>query len=251
MRAEFIGLNPCDTLVTVSGTTCTDTLQLVLTLPYDYIEEYVCSPELSREYINKGHPNLKLVIPIEQDKKVREHIFWKKYGVKYYSYYPLKENGKMDCYLNTPNRLLTAYNREVFRYLDEKYGKTWREEVPPGIFGLDKSLDELRDESWLIKTLNRRCKYPIVWQKKNKGRVLRVAYEVNQDGYITTATILSKTPVHSENRYWMFYNRLEINLLSYAPERIRYAFNTDWIPCRSFRRRMWLLPVIPPATNPS
>ena len=194
LRAEFIGLNPCDTLVTVSGTTCADTLQLVLTLPYDYIEEYVCSPELSREYINKGHPNLKLVIPIEQDKKVREHIFWKKYGVKYYSYYPLKENGKMDCYLNTPNRLLTAYNREVFRYLDEKFGKTWREEVPSGIFGLDKSLDELRDESWLIKTLNRRCKYPIVWQKKNKGRVLRVAYEVNQDGYITTATILGKTP---------------------------------------------------------
>ena len=194
LRAEFIGLNPCDTLVTVSGTTCTDTLQLVLTLPYDYIEEYVCSPKLSREYINKGHPNLKLVIPIEQDKKVREHIFWKKYGVKYYSYYPLKENGKMDCYLNTPNRLLTAYNREVFRYLDKKYGKTWREEVPPGIFGLDKSLDELRDESWLIKTLSRRCKYPIVWQKKNKGCVLRVAYEVNQDGYITTATILGKTP---------------------------------------------------------
>lgn len=90
---------------------------------HHYIEEYVCSPKLSREYINKGHPNLKLVIPIEQDKKVREHIFWKKYGVKYYSYYPLKENGKMDCYLNTPNRLLTAYNREVFRYLDKNTGK--------------------------------------------------------------------------------------------------------------------------------
>lgn len=77
MRAEFIGLNPCDTLVTVSGTTCTDTLQLVLTLPYDYIEEYVCSPELSREYINKGHPNLKLVIPIEQDKKYGNISFGK------------------------------------------------------------------------------------------------------------------------------------------------------------------------------
>lgn len=77
LRAEFIGLNPCDTLVTVSGTTCTDTLQLVLTLPYDYIEEYVCSPKLSREYINKGHPNLKLVIPIEQDKKYGNISFGK------------------------------------------------------------------------------------------------------------------------------------------------------------------------------
>ena len=30
-------------------------------------------------------------------------------------------------------------------YLDKKFGKGWRKEVPPGIFGLGHSLNELHD----------------------------------------------------------------------------------------------------------
>lgn len=105
-----------------------------------------------------------------------------------------KEDGKLDCYLGTPSHLLTAYNEEVFRYLDERFGQEWRKEVPPGIFGLDQSLNELRDYNWLIKTLSRKCKYPVALQKRNKGCVLQVEYTVNSEGYISRATVFNQAP---------------------------------------------------------
>lgn len=192
LKVQFIGLTTCDTLINVPIQD--DTLQLRLSLPYDYIEEYVCSPALSREYIDKGKPNLKLVIPIGKEEGISKHPFWKKYGVTYYSFFPLKEDGKLECYLSTPNHLLTAYNEIVFRYLDKKFGKGWRKEVPPGIFGLDQSLNELHDYNWLIKTLSRECKYPIAQQKRNKSCVLQVEYTVNSEGYISNATVLNQAP---------------------------------------------------------
>lgn len=192
MKAEFVGLTPCDTLIHVPMHD--DTLQLRLSLPYDYLEKYDCSPTLSREYIEKGKPNLRLIIPVGQEKEIQKHPFWKKYGVTYFSYYPLKEDGKLDCYLATPNHLLTAYNEEVFRYLDEKFGQVWRKEAPPGIFGLDQSLNELHDYNWLIKTLSKKCKYPVALQKRNKGCVLQVKYTVNPEGYINHATVLNQVP---------------------------------------------------------
>ena len=141
--AQFVGLNSCDTLVTIPFQS--DTLRITLPLWYEYIEKYDCSPTLSREYIDKGKPNLKLIIPVGKEEVIRKHPFWKKYGVTYISFFPLNEDGKLTCYLSTPNHLLTAYNEEVFRYLDKKFGKGWRKEVPPGIFGLDHSLNELHD----------------------------------------------------------------------------------------------------------
>ena len=57
------------------------------------------------------------------------------------SYYLLRKDGHLDCYLGAPNFMLAAYNQEVFEYLDAQYGKIWRWEVPDGIFGLDKSLE--------------------------------------------------------------------------------------------------------------
>ena len=141
--AQFAGLNSCDTLVTIPFQS--DTLRITLPLWYEYIEKYDCSPTLSREYIDKGKPNLKLIIPVGKEEVIRKHPFWKKYGVTYISFFPLNEDGKLTCYLSTPNHLLTAYNEEVFRYLDKKFGKGWRKEVPPGIFGLEHSLNELHD----------------------------------------------------------------------------------------------------------
>ena len=192
LKVQFIGLTTCDTLINVPVQD--DTLQLRLSLPYDYIEEYVCSPALSREYIDRGKTNLKLVVPIGKEEGMSKHPFWKKYGVTYYSFFPLKEDGKLECCLGTPNHLLTAYNEEVFRYLDKKSGKGWRKEVPPGIFGLDQSLNELHDYNWLIKTLSRKCKYPVAQRKKNKGCVLQVEYTVSSEGYISNATVLNPAP---------------------------------------------------------
>ena len=141
LKAEFVGLVPCDTLIVL--TKHTDTLRLVLPLWYEYISKYKCSPELSRANIRKGHPYIKLIISEGKEKEVRNHPFWKKYGVSYDSYYLLRKDGHLDCYLGVPNFMLAAYNQEVFEYLDAQYGKIWRREVPDGIliFGLDKSLE--------------------------------------------------------------------------------------------------------------
>ncbi|BDW79096.1 hypothetical protein BFINE_48910 [Bacteroides finegoldii DSM 17565] len=98
------------------------------------------------------------------------------------------------------NHLLTAYNEEVFRYLDKKFGQEWRKEVPPGIFGLDQSLNELHDYNWLIKTLSRKCKYPVAQQKRNKGCVLQVEYTVTRKAISAMLRYSTKYPVHSESQ---------------------------------------------------
>lgn len=190
LKAEYVGLAPCDTVITLPSQH-NDTLRMVLPLWYDYISKYDCSPELSEENILKGHPKLRLVIPEGQEPKIRTHFFWKKYGVGYDAFYLLKKDGTLDCYLGVPNHLLTAYNQVVFDYLDKKFGTSWRKEVPKGIFGLDKSLDEFRDYKWFIKTLHKESKYPVKLQAKGKECLLRIEYAVDSNGYVVQPKIIS------------------------------------------------------------
>ena len=190
LKAEYVGLDPCDTVITLPSQH-NDTLRMVLPLWYDYILKYDCSPELSKENILKGHPKLRLVIPEEQEQKIRTHFFWKKYGVSYDVFYPLKKDGTLDCYLGVPNHLLTAYNQVVFDYLDKKFGTSWRKEAPKGIFGLDKSLDEFRDYKWFINTLHKESKYPVKLLSKGKECLLRIEYAVDSNGYIVQPKIIS------------------------------------------------------------
>lgn len=190
LKAEYVGLAPCDTVITLPSQH-NDTLRMVLPLWYDYILKYDCSPELSKENILKGHPKLRLVIPEEQEQKIRTHFFWKKYGVSYDAFYPLKKDGTLDCYLGVPNHMLTAYNQVVFDYLDKKFDTSWRKEAPKGIFGLDKSLDEFRDYKWFIKTLHKESKYPVKLLAKGKECLLRIEYAVDSNGYIVQPKIIS------------------------------------------------------------
>lgn len=190
LKAEYVGLAPCDTVITLPSQH-NDTLRMVLPLWYDYILKYDCSPELSKENILKGHPKLRLVIPEEQEQKIRTHFFWIKYGVSYDVFYPLKKDGTLDCYLGVPNHMLTAYNQVVFDYLDKKFGTSWRKEAPKGIFGLDKSLDEFRDYKWFIKTLHKESKYPIKLLSKRKECLLRIEYAVDSNGYVVQPKIIS------------------------------------------------------------
>ena len=190
LKAEYVGLAPCDTVVTLPSQH-NDTLRMVLPLWYDYILKYDCSPELSKENILKGHPKLRLVIPEEQEQKIRTHFFWIKYGVSYDVFYPLKKDGTLDCYLGVPNHMLTAYNQVVFDYLDKKFGTSWRKEAPKGIFGLDKSLDEFRDYKWFINTLHKESKYPVKLLSKGKECLLRIEYAVDSNGYIVQPKIIS------------------------------------------------------------
>lgn len=190
LKAEYVGLAPCDTVITLPSQH-NDTLRMVLPLWYDYILKYDCSPELSKENILKGHPKLRLVIPKGQEPKIRTHFFWKKYGVGYDVFYPLKKDGTLDCYLGAPNHLLTAYNQVVLDYLDKKFGTSWRKEAPKGIFGLDKSLDEFRDYKWFIKTLHKESKYPVKLLSKRKECLLRIEYAVDSNGYVVQPKIIS------------------------------------------------------------
>ena len=190
LKAEYVGLDPCDTVITLPSQH-NDTLRMVLPLWYDYILKYDCSPELSKENILKGHPKLRLVIPEEQEQKIRTHFFWIKYGVSYDVFYPLKKDGTLDCYLGVPNHMLTAYNQVVFDYLDKKFGTSWRKEAPKGIFGLDKSLDEFRDYKWFINTLHKESKYPVKLLSKGKECLLRIEYAVDSNGYIVQPKIIS------------------------------------------------------------
>lgn len=190
LKAEYVGLAPCDTVVTLPSQH-NDTLRMVLPLWYDYILKYDCSPELSKENILKGHPKLRRVIPEGQEQKIRTHFFWEKYGVSCDVSYPLKKDGTLDCYLGVPNHLLTAYNQVVFDYLDKKFGTSWRKEAPKGIFGLDKSLDEFRDYKWFIKTLHKESKYPVKLLSKGKECLLRIEYAVDSNGYVVQPKIIS------------------------------------------------------------
>lgn len=143
LKASYIGLNSCDTVITSYNEK--ETLCLLLPLWYDYIDEHRYSPELSQKNIKEGHPELVIVIPEDKGKgKISGNPFFRKYGVHYVGY--LEENGRLTSYLAVPNYILAAYNKEVFDYLDSKYGKSWRHEAPKGIFGLDKTLDEPREK---------------------------------------------------------------------------------------------------------
>lgn len=53
-----------------------------------------------------------------------------------------------------------------------------------------KSFNEVHDYNWLIKTLSKSCKYPVRLQKKNQEGILRVAYEIDINGYIINPTII-------------------------------------------------------------
>lgn len=56
----------------------------------------------------------------------------------------------------------------------------------------NKFVNESHDYAWLIKTLSK-SKYPIKLQKKNQEGMLRVAYEVDNNGYIINPHILCCT----------------------------------------------------------
>lgn len=52
--------------------------------------------------------------------------FQKKYGVKFYS---------LGCFRGGDDENQEAYNNRIFKYLDEKFGKTWRIEIRKDAIG--------------------------------------------------------------------------------------------------------------------
>lgn len=79
----------------------------------------------SKDILNK---NIKLLLfgGLRPKHFTGQEDFEQKYHVTYWSF---------GCVL--PNRInVLAYNTEIFKYLDKKYGNAWRKEVRPDVVGL-------------------------------------------------------------------------------------------------------------------
>ena len=62
-----------------------------------------------------------------------DSAFQEKYGIMY---------SEWGCTVPCSDECIAEYNRIIFKYLDQKYGKEWRREVRPGIIGF-KEYDSL------------------------------------------------------------------------------------------------------------
>ena len=92
------------------------------------IAECEINKDIAQHDMVKNKPRLLLssgiapVIYSDQDK------FEKKYGVKYYDY---------GC-VTPPHECIEQYNKEIFKYLDNKFGKSWRREVRKDVIGFKR-----------------------------------------------------------------------------------------------------------------
>ncbi len=92
------------------------------------VAECEINKDIAQRDIDKNKPRLLLsggiapVIYLDQDK------FEKKYGVKYFDY---------GCVIPS-YECIEQYNKEIFRYLDNKFGNSWRREVRKDVIGLKR-----------------------------------------------------------------------------------------------------------------
>lgn len=84
--------------------------------------------ELARQDIEKGTPFLLIQSGIAPVVYTTDGIFESQYKAYYY------EQG--DVAPNT--QLITAYNIEIFKFLDDQYGRKWRESIRRDVIGFKK-----------------------------------------------------------------------------------------------------------------
>lgn len=134
ITVSFVGFESCQTTVHLKNKP-TDTLYFVLPLYYDKRE---VSAKQARKEIRQGHPHLYACT--KDEKNTAFQRFDEKYKVGFFIYNPQTiRNGQQ--FLSAPPATLIRYNREIFKYLDKTFGKNWRQETPPGIFGHENRID--------------------------------------------------------------------------------------------------------------
>ena len=82
--------------------------------------------------IRKG--SIKIILPggiVAAAKLLGDEAFEKKYGINFFS---------QGC-VRFPKDNEAAYNEEVFKYLDQKFGKEWRDEIRKDAIGFNNSKD--------------------------------------------------------------------------------------------------------------
>lgn len=93
-----------------------------------FVTEITEAKNLARQDIDKGTPFLLLQSGIAPVVYTTDSIFENKFRVYYY------EQG---C-TGPDNELMKAYNIEIFKYLDEQFGKKWRKSIRKDVIGFKK-----------------------------------------------------------------------------------------------------------------
>ena len=81
---------------------------------------------VATEDIKKGKPRLLLAGGIAPVIEFGQEKFEKEYGVEYYEY---------GC-ISPPAECMSQYNKVIFEYLTEKYGRKWKRKVRKDVIGL-------------------------------------------------------------------------------------------------------------------
>lgn len=93
-----------------------------------FVTEISEANNLAQQDIDRGTPFLLLQNGISPVVYTTDSIFENKFRVYYY------EQG---C-TGPDNELMKAYNIEIFKYLDEQYGKKWRKSIRKDVIGFKK-----------------------------------------------------------------------------------------------------------------
>lgn len=93
-----------------------------------FVTEITEAKNLARQDIDKGTPFLLLQSGIAPVVYITDSIFENKFRVYYY------EQG---C-TGPDNEFMKAYNIEIFKYLDEQFGKKWRKSIRKDVIGFKK-----------------------------------------------------------------------------------------------------------------
>lgn len=125
MLVQGFGYNKIDTLITITDSN--KSLDLLL------FADCEINKVTAQSDIKENKPRLLIIGGIVPTIYPDQHLFESKYGVKY------------DDYGDTPppQECVEQYNREIFEYLDKKFGKSWRKEVRKDVVGLKNKNETL------------------------------------------------------------------------------------------------------------
>ena len=117
---QVYGYNKIDTLIAITDSN--KNLNLLL------FTDCELNKNVALKDIKENKPRLLIIGGIAPTIDLDQHLFEEKYGIKYDDYGDVPP----------PQECLEQYNREIFGYLDKKYGKSWRNEIRQDVVGFDR-----------------------------------------------------------------------------------------------------------------
>ena len=121
---QGFGHKSIDTLIKIN--TSNEYLNLLL------LADCEIDKSIAQKDIEENKPRLLIIGGIAPTFFSDQHLFETKFGIKYYDY------GDQP----PPQECVEQYNREIFKLLDNKFGKSWRKEVRKDVAGLNNMIIE-------------------------------------------------------------------------------------------------------------